>query len=370
MSALAAHMRDLIVQDGPLTLERFMGLALGHPTMGYYISRDPLGLAGDFTTAPEISQMFGELIGLWAAETWVAMGAPAHLHLVELGPGRGTLMQDALRAVSVVPAFAEAIHVHLVETSPVLAKAQKEALAHLDLPVSWHAGVETIPPGPAIIIANEFFDALPVRHYVNHAGAWRERLVGLDAQSRFAFGLSLEVEESIKVNAPEGAVVEIGAVGQRIMSDLAARLARQGGAALVIDYGYTQTALGETLQALQGHQFVDPLAQPGDADLTTHVDFSALSRAARAAGAQVHGPITQGALLTSLGIFDRARALSRRADLAQSAEIEAALARLVSDQAGIMVEGGMVDGMGELFKALCVTAPGMGTPAGFESVQP
>ncbi len=370
MSALEAHLRDLIAQDGPLTLERYMALALGHPTMGYYITRDPLGLAGDFTTAPEISQMFGELIGLWAAEAWVAMGAPAHLHLVELGPGRGTLMQDALRAASVVPAFAQAIEVHMVETSPVLAKAQKATLAHLDLPISWHGGIETIPPGPTIIIANEFFDALPVRHYVNDAGAWRERLVGLDAHGGFAFGLSREVEDSIRINAPDGAVVEIGAVGQRIMSALAARLARHGGAALIIDYGYAQTALGETLQALQDHQFVDPLAQPGDADLTTHVDFAALSRAARAEGAQVHGPISQGAFLTSLGIFDRARALSRRADAAQSAGIKAALARLVSAQAGIMVEDGVVDGMGELFKALCVTAPGMATPAGFESVQP
>jgi SAM-dependent MidA family methyltransferase len=219
-------------------------------------------------------------------------------------------MNDALRAASVVPAFAEAIEVHLVETSPVLAQVQKATLARLDIPVFWHSGFETVPPGPAIIIANEFFDALPVRHYVNQAGAWRERLVGLDGRNDFTFGLSREAEPSIKVNAPEGSVVEIGAIGQRIMNGLAARLAAQGGAALIIDYGYEQTSLGETLQALQGHQFVDPLAHPGEADLTTHVDFAALARAARAAGAQVHGPITQGVLLSDLGIFDRARALS------------------------------------------------------------
>ncbi len=370
MSALTAHLRDLIAHEGPLTLERYMGLALGHPTMGYYITRDPFGVEGDFTTAPEVSQMFGELIGLWAAETWVAMGAPAQLHLVELGPGRGTLMNDALRAASVVPAFAQAIDVHLVETSPVLARKQQATLAHLDIPVFWHGGIETIPPGPAIFIANEFFDALPVRHYVNQAGAWRERLVGLDGQGRFTFGLSREAETSIRVNAPEGAVVEINAIGQRIMNGLAGRLATQGGAALIIDYGYEQTSLGETLQALQGHQFVHPLALPGEADLTTHVDFAALARAARAAGAQVHGPITQGVLLSGLGIFDRARALSRRADAAQASQIDAALARLVSDQSGIMVEGGVVDGMGQLFKALCVTAPGMAAPAGFEHVRP
>jgi SAM-dependent MidA family methyltransferase len=366
VSALAAHLRELIAQEGPLTLERFMGLALGHPTMGYYTTRDPLGVGGDFTTAPEISQMFGELIGLWAAETWVAMGAPQHLHLVELGPGRGTLMRDALRAASVVPAFAQAIEVHLVETSPVLAQRQKATLAGLDMPVSWHGAVETVPAGPAIVIANEFFDALPVRHYVTHAGAWRERLVGLDRQGRFAFGLSREVETSIKAQAPEGSVIEIGALGQRIMNGIAARLAAQGGAALVIDYGYAQTAIGETLQAMQGHRFVDPLAEPGEADLTTHVDFAALGRSARAAGARVYGPVTQGILLTGLGILDRARALTRRADAAQAAQIEAALARLISEQAGITVGGGVVDGMGSLFKALCVTAPGMATPAGFE----
>ena len=366
MSALEDYLRDLIAHEGPLTLERFMGLALGHPTMGYYITRDPFGVAGDFTTAPEISQMFGELIGLWAAETWAAMGAPAHLHLVELGPGRGTLMKDALRAASVAPAFANVIEAHLVETSPVLAQAQKQTLAGTQIPVSWHSAIETIPPGPAIFIANEFFDALPVRHYVKDAGVWRERLVGLDAHGRFAFGLSREAEVSIRVDAPQSAVIEVGAIGQRIMTTLATRLVEQGGAALIIDYGYVETALGETLQALRGHQFVDPLESPGEADLTTHVDFAALARAARAAGAQAHGPITQGALLTALGIFERARALLRRADAAQAAGIEAALARLVSDQAGIEVEGGVVDGMGELFKAICVTAPGMAPPAGFE----
>ena len=369
MSALSAHLRELITQEGPLTLERFMGLALGHPTMGYYMTRDPLGLQGDFTTAPEISQMFGELIGLWAAETWVAMGAPPKLRLVELGPGRGTLMQDALRAASVVPAFAQAIHAHMVETSPALIQVQRANLARSGVPVSWHGAIETIPPGPAIVIANEFFDALPIRHYVKNDGAWRERLVGLDTYGRFIFGLSRQAEPSIRAQALEGAIIEICPAGQQIMNALAGRLATQGGAALIIDYGYGQTSLGETLQALQGHRFVDPLALPGEADLTAHVDFAALSRAARAAGALVCGPVTQGALLTSLGIFDRARALSRRATGAQAAQIAAAVTRLVSSEVGIEVEGGMVDGMGSLFKALCVLAPGMAAPAGFETAQ-
>lgn len=370
MSGLSHHLRELIAQEGPLTLERFMALALGHPTMGYYMTRDPLGLEGDFTTAPEISQMFGELIGLWAAEIWVAMGGPQPLRLVELGPGRGTLMQDALRAASVVPAFAGAIDVHLVETSPTLRQVQKNTLARSGAPLSWHGSLETIPPGPAIVIANEFFDALPVRHYVKNEGAWRERLVGLDNHGRFIFGLSRLAEPSIRAEAPEGAVIEICPAGQQVMNALATRLAAQGGAALIIDYGYTQTALGETLQALKGHRFVDPLAEPGEADLTAHVDFAALARAARAAGAKVHGPITQGVLLTGLGIFDRARALSRRADAAQTAQISAALKRLASSQARIEVEGGEVDGMGSLFKALCVTAPDLAAPPGFETASP
>jgi len=369
MSALSAHLRELITQEGPLTLERFMGLALGHPTMGYYMTRDPLGLQGDFTTAPEISQMFGELIGLWAAETWVAMGAPPKLRLVELGPGRGTLMQDALRAASVVPAFAQAIHAHMVETSPALMKVQRTNLARSGVPVSWHGAIDTIPPGPAIVIANEFFDALPIRHYVKNDGAWRERLVGLDNHGRFTFGLSRQAEPSIRAQAPEGSIIEICPAGQQIMNALAGRLATQGGAALIIDYGYAQTSLGETLQALQGHRFVDPLAQPGEADLTAHVDFAALSRAARAAGALVCGPVSQGALLTALGIFDRARALSRRANAAQATQIAAAVTRLVSSEVGLDVEGGKVDGMGSLFKALCVMAPGMAAPAGFETAQ-
>jgi SAM-dependent MidA family methyltransferase len=278
-------------------------------------------------------------------------------------------MQDALRAASVVPAFAQAIHAHMVETSPALIQLQRANLARSGVPVSWHGAIETIPPGPAIVIANEFFDALPVRHYVKNDGAWRERLVGLDNHGRFTFGLSRQAEPSIRAQAPEGSIIEICPAGQQIMNALAGRLATQGGAALIIDYGYGQTSLGETLQALQGHRFVDPLALPGQADLTAHVDFAALSRAARAAGALVCGPVTQGALLTALGIFDRARALSRRANGAQAAQIAAAVTRLVSSDVGIEVEGGMVDGMGSLFKALCVMAPGMAAPAGFETAQ-
>jgi SAM-dependent MidA family methyltransferase len=365
MSGLADHLRELIAEEGPLTLERFMSLALAHPTLGYYPTRDPLGREGDFITAPEISQMFGELLGLWAAETWVSMGAPAQLRLVELGPGRGTLMADALRAASVVPSFAQSIDVHLVETSPELGRAQHEQLEKTGVPITWHAGIETLPPGPAIIIANEFFDALPVRHYVRGARGWHERLVGLNDAGAFVFGLSREIEPTLSAEGPEGSIIEICPAGQQIISTLAQRLVTQGGAALLIDYGYVETALGETLQAMKGHAFVDPLAEPGEADLTTHVDFAALARAAAKEGALVHGPLQQGFFLSRLGIFERAQALARRADAAQAAQIESALVRLVSTQKGVKVSQGTVDGMGELFKVLCITSPELPVPPGF-----
>jgi SAM-dependent MidA family methyltransferase len=369
MSPLAQYLRELITQEGPLTLERYMSLALGHPTMGYYITRDPLGAAGDFTTAPEISQMFGELLGLWAAETWVSMGAPTQVRLIELGPGRGTLMQDALRAASVVPAFAQSIDVHLVETSPELGRLQHERLQHSGVPITWHSDVKTLPPGPAIIIANEFFDALPVRHYLRDGRGWRERLVGLDPQGRFTFGLAQDYEQGLSVDAPPGSIIEVCPIAQQIITQLAERIKSQGGAALIIDYGYTQTALGETLQALKAHHFVDPLEEPGQADLTTHVDFAALARAAHAAGAAIHGPLTQGDFLTRLGIFDRAQALAKHADDAQFAQIESALVRLVSPDKNVKVGGASVDGMGDLFKVLCISAPDLATPSGFAEPQ-
>ena len=367
MTTLAAHLREVIAEEGPLPLDRFMSLALGHPTLGYYTTRDPLGAGGDFTTAPEISQMFGELIGLWAVEIWGSMGAPQRTHLVELGPGRGTLMQDALRAARIVPGFAEAIDVHLVETSPVLEQAQRGLLANSGFPVHWHQTIETIPPGPAIVIANEFFDALPVRHYIRSPAGWSQRLVGVDEGGFFVFGLSREFERTLRLEAELGTVLEVGALGQQIMASLAARLVSQGGAALVIDYGYRETSFGETLQALKGHKYVDPLAEPGEADLTTQVDFAALGRAARASGAHVFGPLNQGDFLMRLGIFDRARALIRKASEDQARQIEAALARLVSPEKEVRVAGGVFEGMGELFKVLCVTTPGLPEPAGFEA---
>ena len=356
--SLGDELRALIAQDGPISVERFMALAVGHPVLGYYMTRDPFGAAGDFVTAPEISQMFGELLGLWAAAVWDQMGAPQAFRLVELGPGRGTLMADALRAAAVLPAFRAAIDLHLVETSPVLREAQRRSLEPFGLPVTWHASIDAVPPGPAIVLANEFFDALPVRHFVRAQQGWCERLVGL-RDGRLVFGTAPEPEPSLALDAPVGTIFEIGLAARRIAAGLATRLVREGGAALAVDYGYTTPRLGETLQAVKAHRPVDPLAEPGEADLTTHVDFSALSRSAQAAGALAHGPVTQGEFLEALGIRTRAETLKHQASPAQVEAINAAIARLTQQ--------GTPDrpGMGRLFKVLALTSPALSRLPGF-----
>ncbi|MGP9819111.1 class I SAM-dependent methyltransferase [Salinarimonas sp. NSM] len=365
MTPLGAEIRDLIAAEGPIPVSRYMALCLGHPRYGYYMTRDPIGLAGDFVTAPEISQMFGELVGLWAAQAWIDLGRPAPFALVELGPGRGTLMADALRAAKVAPGFLEAAAVHLVETSPVLRERQHATLAAppaaLGGGVHWHAQLDAVPDLPLIALANEFFDALPVRQMVRDRGAWRERLVGLDDAGALAFGLSPEADPSISDpsfawDAPEGAVLEIAAAGAAVMRALAGRIVSAGGAALAIDYGHARTGFADTLQAIRRHAFADPLVDPGEADVTAHVDFAQLAVAAQGAGARVFGPVTQGAFLRALGIEPRARALAARASARQSEEIGAALVRLTGDRDA---------DMGVLFKALAVAHPRLSACAGF-----
>ncbi len=366
MSALGDIIASMIAEDGPISLEQYMALALGDPRHGYYMTRDPLGAKGDFITAPEISQMFGELIGVWCADYWTRMGEPARVHLVELGPGRGTLMRDALRAARVLPACVNALDVHLVDTSPVLRDSQRATLASAGVAISWHASFDEVPPGPLIVIANEFFDALPARHYVRTRDGWRGRVVGLTRDGRLGFGAGPDVEPTLRVEAPDGAIIEINPIAQRVMGAIAARIEAHGGAVLAIDYGYVTTSLGETLQAMRGHAYVNPLDEPGEADLTTHVDFAALGRAARAAGAATFGPVTQGQLLERLGIFDRARSLARGADAPRIRAIESELKRLIATNDGISPVHGKVSGMGGLFKALAVTQTGGPIPAGFE----
>ncbi len=353
---LLTEIREIIAHDGPISIERYMSLALTHPTKGYYTAGDPFGAHGDFVTSPEISQMFGELLGLWAADVWTRIGAPPEIRLVELGPGRGALMADFLRAAKVAPGFFAAIEVHLVEASDKLSERQREALANCGRPVSWHRSLDDVPHGPAIFIANEFFDALPVRHYVRTPDGWRERLVGLNDAGQLAFGLGAEIEPLLKPQAEDGAILEVCAAAQRLMMQIAARIVSDNGACLAVDYGYLHTDFGETLQAVKAHSFVDPLAEPGQADLTTHVDFSALARAAHAANAETHGPVTQGDFLRAIGIVERAEALKTNASDDQKAQIESALARLT--------DMGEID-MGALFKVLAVTRRGQGDLPGF-----
>ena len=359
MTPLEAELRRMIAIDGPMPVARYMALCLGHPLHGYYVTRDPFGAAGDFVTAPEISQMFGELIGLWAASVWQQMGSPASVRLVELGPGRGTLMADALRASKVLPAFHAALSVHLVEVSPALAARQRQAMAETGLPTAWHRDVAEVPDGPTIIIANEFLDALPVHQAVKTDG-WHARTVAVD-DDRLAFLLAPEAlpgfESSVPAslrNVPSGAIYEWR--DDRVILELSQRLVRDAGAALLVDYGHVESAAGETLQAVRHHGFVDPLAEPGNVDLTAHVDFAAVARAAARAGARVHGPLTQGDFLARLGIGARAERLRRAATPGQAADIDAALARLTSPE-----------GMGTLFKVIAFSDPALATLPGFDS---
>jgi NADH dehydrogenase [ubiquinone] 1 alpha subcomplex assembly factor 7 len=362
MTALAEALCARIAANGPITLAQYMEAALYDPEHGYYRARDPFGRRGDFITAPEISQMFGELLGAWCADSWQKMGAPEEVHLIEIGPGRGTLMADALHATAHVPGFAAACRVHLVETSPALRALAQERLEGSG--AQWHETIEQVASGPALILANELFDALPIRQLVRRGGAWVERRVGLD-EDRLDFRFIADERASpaatlvpgALADLPEGAVVEVSPAAVGLMDCLARRLVDQGGAALIIDYGPAVPVGGETFQALRAHRRHSVFDAPGEADLTAHVDFSTLARTACEAGATVHGPLAQGALLRVLGIESRATMLAGDATPAQREALATALARLTGTEA-----------MGTLFKALAVTAPGLPTPAGFDAL--
>ena len=365
MNPLENLIRETIAETGPMSLETYMTLALAHPVHGYYAAKMPLGESGDFITAPEISQMFGELIGLWCVAVWRTMGEPRPFLLVELGPGRGSLMADALRAARVAPDFLAALDLNLVETSEVLRRSQRAALKNSQAAARWRKTAEELPPGPAIIVANEFFDCLPVRHFVCGKDGWHERLVGLDGEGRLCFGLAPDAKPGLAPAGELGQVFEAGLAAARLMTRLAARIAAQGGTLLVIDYGYDTPGCGETLQAVKRHRFADPLRDPGEADLTAHVDFRGLARAARAAGARALGPVPQGEWLTRLNIHERAAKLREHAGAGQRAAIDSALLRL----AGGAPCSAATD-MARLFRALAVTQPGLGVPPGFETAPP
>jgi len=360
-SPLETEIRRLIAAAGPMSIAEYMLLCLTHPQYGYYVTRDPLGAHGDFITAPEISQMFGELIGVWMVAVWQQMGSPENVRVVELGPGRGTLMSDALRAAKVVGDFHAALVVHLVEISPKQQQAQEQLLEGLGVPILWHSALAEVPSGPVIIIANEFIDALPVHQAVKRADGWHERVVEIAPSGELAIGIARDPLPHFEATlprglrqAPEGSVYEWRSdtvaleIGRRVRTD---------GAALIIDYGHAWYGLGETFQAVAGHSFTDPLRAPGEADLTAHVDFAALAQSAQIIGGRIHGPISQRDLLRGLGIDKRAAALKTRAP-ERAAEIDQALARLTATGPR---------GMGELFKALAIADSKLGKLPGFET---
>ncbi len=349
MTALAETLKRRIRADGPMTVAAYMAECLMHPTQGYYTTRPPFGAEGDFITAPEISQMFGELMGLCLAQSWLDQGAPAPFTLAELGPGRGTLMADILRATRAVPGFHAGMRLILHEASPALRDVQKATLQ--GYAPEWIEDVSALPDQPLFLVANEFFDALPIHQYVRLGGLWRERLVGLQGGD-LAFGLSPDPTPAAPAPQfaadPDGSVVETCPAARPYVAAITQRLARHGGLALIVDYGGWRSK-GDTLQALKDHAFADPLAEPGRADLTAHVDFEAL-----ALGWPAAHYTSQGAFLTALGIDARA---ARLAQGLSGAALHSHLAahRRLTDAAE----------MGSLFKVLGLSAPDCPPPPGF-----
>ncbi len=335
-----------IRRDGAISVAAYMDAV----ATAYYAQGDVFGARGDFITAPEISQTFGELIGLWCAVVWQNMGAPASFRLVECGPGRGTLMADLLRAAARVPGFAKAADIHLVERSLALRARQRDTLKTQN--IAWHDDIATVPPGPVILVANEFLDALPIRQFEMTDSGWMERFVTVDETGTLRFTLKAGTPGAAS-GVEAGAVLETSPAITDFVSTLAARIASNGGAALLIDYGHEKTALGETLQAVKKHRPCGVFETPGEADLTAHVDFAAV--AAAAAGLKVYGPVAQGTWLARLGIKLRGLQLSKGKPPAAVETIAAGVRRLTA-----------ADAMGALFKVIALAHPSLATPDGFQ----
>ncbi|SFD19229.1 class I SAM-dependent methyltransferase [Tropicimonas isoalkanivorans] len=355
MTPLADLLTRRIREAGPISVADFMAECLLHPVHGYYTTSPVFGQDGDFTTAPEISQMFGEVLGLAIAQSWLDQGRPSGAVLAELGPGRGTLMADALRATASVPGFTEAVRPHLVEASPRLRELQAQTLG--DRGAAWHTRASELPEGPLFLLANEFLDALPIRQFLRTPDGWRERMVPIvegNLSFSFADPLPPEALPHRRGDTRPGDIVEICPALPTIVSDVARRIAEHGGMAIFVDYGGWRS-LGDTLQAVRDHAPVDPLATPGAADLTAHVDFEAVATAALAAGAAVTPMTPQGVMLERLGLTSRAQALAARiTDAAQQQSHIAAHRRLTHPQE-----------MGSLFKAIALYRPGTADPPGF-----
>ena len=364
MSALETIIRKMIASDGPLTIDRYMTLCLAHPRHGYYMARMPFGRQGDFITAPEVSQIFGELIGVWCLAAWEVMGRPDPVRLVELGPGRGTLMADLLRACRIAPAFTAAARIDLVEISPRLAALQRQTLAGAGGRIAWHERLDEVPPGPMLLIANEVFDAIAIRQLQFSGGRWHERVVGLDQTGALVLGLAPDpVADDLvpgwTLGAGEGAVAEIAPERCRLAAAIGARLAAAPSAALIIDYGHLASAVGDTLQAVAGHRRTDPLSLAGEADITAHVDFSSLGKCLRQAGAAVYAAMDQAGFLAAMGLAARTAALERNQPSVIRAQIAEGAARLAA-----------ADQMGHLFKVLGAGHPDLPPPFPFTLGEP
>jgi NADH dehydrogenase [ubiquinone] 1 alpha subcomplex assembly factor 7 len=361
MTALKDHLVKIIKLNGPISISDYMMESMTNPQHGYYVNQDPLGERGDFITSPEISQMFGEMIGLWFADMWVKMNCPHKVNLVEFGPGRGTLMMDALRALRVIPDFLKAIDIHLVEASPELQKIQQKKIIHPN--INWHASVQKAiedNDAPIFIIANEFFDALPIKQYQKSGSGWHERMVSLnEAGNELITMLSpFPVQNLIlpkELNLVEDhSIVEVSPMSDYIMSEISIQIKEKSGAALIIDYGYTRHQTGETLQAVKSHQYSNIYDNPGDTDLSAHVNFNRLQNIAKQVGTSTYGPIDQGDFLTALGIKQRALQLSTSTYAEQSSDITTSLNRLISPNE-----------MGSLFKVFGISSQKNIVPAGF-----
>jgi SAM-dependent MidA family methyltransferase len=354
MTPLAEKIRTYIRANGPISVTDYFALCLADPEHGYYKTRDPFGRKGDFVTAPDVSQLFGEMIGIFLVHAWQQHLKPANVRLAEIGPGRGTMMADILRVVAqLAPDLHDTLAVHLVETSPALTRVQAETLATHSGKIAWHDTFDAIPDGFLLLVANEFFDAVPIRQFVKTASGFRERLVGLDENDELTFAAGIGGVDPLLLpdghrQAPIGTIAEIAPARAAIMQAISDRLFARGGTALFIDYGHLAPGFGDTLQAILRHRFDPPLAHPGEADLTSHVDFAVLAEVAQSRSVHVDGMMTQGQFLLDLGIAERAGSLGAGKDAQTQADIRRAVERLVGNREGEM---------GELFKVLSVSSP-------------
>jgi len=355
---LAERLRERIMREGPISVADYMQACLADEREGYYSSRQPIGAAGDFVTSPEVSQIFGELLGLWAVAVWQSMGEPRSIVVAELGPGRGTLIADAARAWRGVKQFAGCVSLALIEMSPVLREMQRKTLHAAHQPIQWCETIDELPRGrPLIVIANEFIDALPIRQLVHRGGAWRERRIGLGQDGRFAFVDGAIVKGDTLPSAPDGEILEMRPATGPLLASLAARASEAPLAALFIDYGHAMSGLGDTLQAVRRHRYADPLTSPGETDLTAHVDFAALKLGSEGLGLRAYGPMPQGEFLLRLGLSERRDRLLEAARPEQRELIASGAARLADPSQ-----------MGVLFKVLALASDGLAPPPPFGDI--